>query len=693
MTNEGDNAPPLIDWPAGWILRSSAWSMKEAGVSDPAWRTLDTPGSLAPVMPEADWSLVFTGPTPAHPVKTLLLATGFEVQSGPSRPHGGLRVLVLEEGALSGRSREAGFPTLLSALHEVHEDAGRSWIQGPAGAVVLATRREQDFARFALVQGPGPLEPLRARADAALSVDLDARWESELARRRAAWMESIGGSAPAHLAAERLAAGLRSPTGLFSRRWMAGDAGNPRASELNQTLPLVAAWLTLDAGVARDVLDTALQRQRAHGLIPAHAGADAGPAGPAAWPLFSQAALLLWNRTGDRDWLGGVLTPLHKYLNAALDYFCRPPHGLPCWSSAAESFWPDAFRPVAASVDLLIFLLNEIEAFQALAAAAPALPWNSELVMEDHRALAGHLEELCWDSDSRAYLDRLIGGPHIRPPGKLSIIPLAWPGLPTPRKFDLQRGLPAALGENGLPDVQRSVLLPLLMFIPGLTELEQWIIRPRPADEAPSSIPDSTAAACQALILHEYQRKTLSQVPARARFMRKMDLNRGLVLGLVSLLLVALIFGVSVLFMHRKSPPWAGFETRMGLAQTLESHGQLEEAAELYRDLRDHFPGRASHLVNQRLANVYLKQGRLAEAESMYRDLLARDPDSPPLLMNLALCLVQQGRESEAAPLYAQVANEFARKYPQLAEHARTALKLLGRAELLADPPPTGSGD
>ena len=73
-----------------------------------------------------------------------------------------------------------------------------------------------------------------------------------------------------------------------------------------------------------------------------------------------------------------------------------------------------------------------------------------------------------------------------------------------------------------------------------------------------------------------------------------------------------------------------------------------------------------------------MRLGHYAAAEEVYRVLLEKEPGTPNVELNLALAVLNQGRQDEALGLYRGFAEgPGAGEYPDVAARARLAVELI----------------
>ena len=85
------------------------------------------------------------------------------------------------------------------------------------------------------------------------------------------------------------------------------------------------------------------------------------------------------------------------------------------------------------------------------------------------------------------------------------------------------------------------------------------------------------------------------------------------------------------------------------LGQSLASRGQLDAAADQYKEILAFSPAHARALGT--IAEIRLQQGRFSEAATYYQTLLQYQPTNGDLLSRLGLALWQAGRVNEAIPI------------------------------------------
>ncbi|MDR1190481.1 MAG: hypothetical protein LBK60_02305 [Verrucomicrobiales bacterium] len=277
---------------------------------------------------------------------------------------------------------------------------------------------------------------------ALLGADFDVLW-----RERSRWL--LSQEIPASLspsAARTLARALTvmksqvcSPERKFKRRWTTPDRWPHRDAWLWDTAFHAVGWRHVDVALAAETLDAMFAHQRADGFL-TYRGTPLGSSdylGETVTqpPVLALAAGLVFEKSGDRDWLQNIYPRLATYVEWDLQHRDTDGDGLlksyieddpNCRSSETGMDNSPRFDRAAhpANVDFNAYAARECEVLAELALtlgrAADADRWRSR-----HRRLCALMREKLWSAEHGFYFDReLSSGRHIETWTSTGFLPL-----------------------------------------------------------------------------------------------------------------------------------------------------------------------------------------------------------------------------------------------------------------------------
>jgi tetratricopeptide (TPR) repeat protein len=514
-------------------------------------------------------------------------------------------------------------------------------------------------------------------------------------------------------ACDVLASRLSAPEGIFPARWSPADGPAGDEIDLNEMLPLCAAWSAIDPAVARDLVLSALAAQDSDGALPRRVRSDGfAPDAHPPWPLIAVAANLAAGDSPHPDFVAVVLPALESHLERTLAHHDPGGSGRPRWQSREESFLPDVWDEGVLSADLAAMIAAEIEAVLSLAS----------------RAGAGGASELRFRARLRLYESALET--YFRDPATATYPDRDETGAPTSR-VTLSAFMPLLI--RGLPGETRDLLQERILSgrplgaDPGIPLWERW-----PEDAAAPPVPARHQAIVWAALCAgragvptaTYRARTLeflaaelarsgrlpedfgsassrehaspaagSSVMAAAtavamlqpsgvadgragRVATWMEAHRlGLAAAVVGIAAFALI-GVGAFSLYRRAPPGSSAEASLNLARECHRAGDYARAIRLYREfLSGTKPGDGT--IRVLLGNALFRSGLFTEAEAEYRSALGEEVSSLHGLYNLGLALHRQGRPEEAAYVFGEFVKTYSTDYPELAQRARIALDVI----------------
>jgi len=688
---------PLNGWQPAQRFCATTWP--HAGPTDGFYfQAAEMPGTWVVPGAEADWNfnLQLDAVNPAPRIWTI--TNGVAITPAAQSDLLAYQLLVRPQ-AWAGFAALPCIPSLFAAQAEVKRvGEDRQEVSAGGWHVVLLRTATANGIRFAWAVSREDLATAQAEAEAALDIDVAARAETEWHRRSTVLdkqrVQSDEDRRHQAAALEALIAGLRAPQGVFANIWSA-SATEPGCFNLNEVLPLVAAWFAIDRQIAAQLVGAALDAQVEDSFLPAWIKPDGTASAQMMWPALA-SSWRRWIRTAAASQLlDRTVAATARGLVAMLDRFEEK--GSFSWVRADEAFVPDLFDDDLLTVDLTALLLMECEAcLQAAEEGWPIDPLDFQAIRSARTTLTEQLEYTLWNSKTSRFTDRYREGAFIRRQtlgrflalGTASLSPAvydtAWEvlraeqtkqtaGLPTLWEYWESDPLEPPVSLLHLAYVQHAVQA---YRAPAeyLPVMDRWYASLTAGETTPLTDPVAAAFAL-----------TLKQPVTRANTKRKyakwilwMDRHRALVWTLIAVPVLTVLLGVSLYLLFRSDPTGADMEAMHGIAERHYQDGHYEKAVAIYQELHRFAPRNLA--INHQLGNALHRAERYAEAEEHYRLAVeaAGEWPMPRTLRNLAITLYKQERYEEAVLTFQQLLDLYAEDYyPEMIEQARTALQII----------------
>ncbi len=513
---------------------------------------------------------------------------------------------------------------------------------------------------------------------------------------------------------------LQPPVGVIPTRWSSCDA-NPQLFDLNDTLPLVAAWRALDVAVARELLRAVFVAQADDGSLPrgitptGAAGAELAP-----WPVFAQCVRLVEMREPLPAFVEEMRPRLVRYLEWAFRRYDPQGEGRPRWPTAEEALTPETWDSGLCSADLAALLLAELDALRELGAP----PDDMAALRLRAEPMVRAIPSFFWDAAGNTFRDRYADGRFVARRTFSAVAPLIWRDLTAvpAREIALrfQSGIIYNESSIGVPlweawpddpapppaPARHQALLLAGAELAGRRKIGRLLrdrlraaletvdprrpIAPRdfhgrqPAGAARWSL-ESAALTVQVLMVCP----TVAPEPTgrKARWLHWMENHRMAIAGGLAAALLGVFWGVAFWFQNRKQPPGPSIEALVGLAHNHYKSGDYEAAVQRCRQIVGFWGDRQPPSIRILYGNALFRTQRYEEAGEQYRQAAADAEVGPIAAFNLAQTLIRLGRRQEALAAMDQLAREYAADFPDLAERARMTADFL--REHLAESPET----
>ena len=432
------------------------------------------------------------------------------------------------------------------------------------------------------------------------------------------------------------------------------------AARAGEGLPLaIAAWILAEPTVAADLLEGWLATADAEGNLTPPS------------PVVCQWAERIADALPDPDVFRERIMPsLTKCLAREFERYDEKGTGLPVWPSAAEALFPAGHAPGRFTVDLAALLSNEAESFCRLAQGGKEVHSRAlDNAEGEQRELDTWLKDTFWNEEESAFHRYDEGGESVLDGSPSGFIPLAWGG----RTADMTEGLRvrAAVWDSSAWSARGWVLFFALLMRTPHNSVAAKMLR----DGLPSGATPTERAAWGVLAAGAEQARAeyLGDV---SRPVRWLDAQGGRIVR-VGVWMAAAAFAVLLGWwvFHREGTPAIDLVEMERQARRASEEGRHGQAAAIY--------AQAAKLGNEsyfqfRQAGEWMRLGHYAAAEEVYRVLLEKEPGTPNVELNLALAVLNQGRQDEALGLYRGFAEgPGAGEYPDVAARARLAVELI----------------
>ena len=710
-----------LKWRAGLCFAASAWSLRAFDRPNLYFRSLSTPGDLAPVMHGASWSFhLGLGKNTSSP-ENRIWANGYELISSESGPPRSAIAFFIEPGLFVGKTDANTHPSLFSSELNVQQDVDFQWLETEGCGVVLLTAQTHGECRFCLAFSEEGHTAALHRARKHLDADIEAIRNAEHQKRvrfRDTLTSAIDHVDLLNYAGESLVLHLQPPSGSIPFKWSVADLYSAPSFDLNQLFPLVAAWNLVDYSISRDLVKSALSSQDSEGWFHRFVYTDGQfRDSTPCWPLLAQSVEMACAESQDPEFLEYAMPRLKRYLNWAVEHYRISKDEMVCWPSEQEAFIPEVFDHNLASGDIAAFLIGEFDAFLRLCDKAPSHTADGDDLRAHAEDLKACLVGYLWSKESGNFRSRYLGGDPIERVTLSAVLPLFWPELPliyreellrqvvSPRHFRSGFGVPLWEGWESDPTPppvesrHQNIVLLSLIRASARTELQQvssdWIqalahqfhqtgglhgnLRaqdlPESSDSSPVTALDINACILTMLTFGAKEQARSMGEPS-SPILKWLDGHRMSILTAVVAAMIAALFSVVVFYIHKKTMNLTYLQTLAGLAKQHCTEGNYEQAIQIYRQLQEGSGNAAA--VDVMLANALFKNGNWNEAELLYRQADEKSEFKDPAThLNLALTLFRQGKFRESRREYSAFIEKYSSVYPELTLRAKKAIELI----------------
>jgi len=511
-----------------------------------------------------------------------------------------------------------------------------------------------------------------------------------------------------------LESNLRQPSEQLPFRWCHSSLSGRDIIDINSVYPLLLAWVRIDPSTAESILKGVFYLQDSDGAIYSRYLPD-GTAltDEAPWPLLIQAVRLVWNASGNVDFLKTIMPRVYRYADWICYHFDPKQSGIPCWRSNEEALIADLYQDGTASPDLSLLLLRELDTLSMLENDQPRIFRDNLYLKPETDKLIKLVQNKFWDRSRNAFrILPLEGAPDSAAPDFFTALATICERISPEIRIQAKPVLARVLKLFDKPEIwiggrqlQVNSIYAFLLIdaarsagmhaecIQFLEKIKHFISKQdRQGVAMPDELSEQEAegdgfpgpgpgtrpsAAMAALAVHvEGLLRDYGTAPSRpASILQKMNRHPAFFGILPFLLLAAFIAVVSVATISRTDPTGPGLEAGIGLAKQYYKAGNYHEALKISEALM------SSHMKTEypemmRAKSLY-KLGNYREAEQIFEKMLERDSSSSFLKLNLALLKYKQNRFDEAVDIYNDFIENYGEEMPYEKARAEAALKLL----------------
>lgn len=509
-----------------------------------------------------------------------------------------------------------------------------------------------------------------------------------------------------------LRSNLRSPDQGLPFHWVGTSISGREVFDINSALPLALAWRSLDVSKAESLLKCIFYLQNSDGGIASRYLSDGTPlTSDAPWPLLIQATRKVWKTGKNTDFLKAIMPRIYRYADWICYHFDPDQTGIPRWQSKEEALIPDIYREDAASADLTILLLSELESIIFFENETPDIFTDNLYIKPEIDKFAKLLENHFWDHSSARCVSKKEKGEVIEAPlfytGLLSMTKSISPEL----RVHSRPVLAAALADihnhslwSTTGSEQINTIFPILLINSALSagmlaECLQFCdqVKNRIGDfiRSTGKMPDSlkkdmdkqvglstspsfgapVTMAALLVYIDNFIGMHGSEPTAGMALMHK--LNRHPLTSVLAPVtaMALLIFAIALYNIRRTEPTGSRLDASMGLANHYYETGRYEQALRISDTLiDDDLEMQYPRLMR---AKILYRMGRYSDAESEYQKLLDADLLYPAVRVNLALLKYKLDKPQEALEIYSNFIENYESDFPHEAAKAKNAIELI----------------
>lgn len=691
---------PSYAWKPGWILETGhcKTSFRKDG-SGLFFRLRNTVGRICPNTIDPGWALQIPVPQNCH---TSMLFNGFCGYLHYRKKVFAAEVLVPEPGVLWGQRCNIPPPAFVTKRDITPLPDGSQWIESDHEPALLAIRNET----FCLITKAHTVDDATRIAESYFNRNLDEALAAERERRSGAtalFEQMTRHDALASISVENMLRAIRPAEGDIPHRWSQSPATTAPSLNVDEIYPLALAWRHIDTDIAEELILSALGLQVSSGAIPVtYALNETFSILEAPKPLLAKATERVWEICRNPEFLQKTITPLRRHLQWLLNHFDPKRRGWYFWQNRKECLIPSLYESEAATVDLTVLLLTEIDALNRLCEMAKTSGTHTPHFQNERDLLESNLKTQFWNEQYLDFGNAFIRGRLIRVPGFLGFVPMLWKELPSQQQTLLlerirESGtLPGGVSilswrETALDDSTFSLLQQVIALeslkISDSTEtmlrdyarimLEGFVDWHNSADNHGQATIDPVTAAhiinLQQTHAYRYVPKSrLTTLLYTLKQKTRVDRN-----DLAIILVFALIaFGAHTFYSLKRQP-----EELPVLRASMSKAYEMRNGAEALKNciqIIKHYPETDEADVARLYAgNMMMMQGNYKTAETLFLDLRKRKPDCPSAMISLGLALQLQGLFEEADKHYEEFTLLFDIIFPQLTETIQNSRYLM----------------
>lgn len=339
-------------------------------------------------------------------------AIGYTVSKPGAGKGSEIRFIMIDDRTVLGQTT-ADFPVLCC--------------NGDTNAVLL-TRESPAGIVFAFsVSLAGPADA-KSRAQKALELDVEAEFDRKKKFFDALPLPETDSPLLAetyYKAMSVMKSMVYSPAGKTKTRWTTPDRMPHKKMWLWDSAFHAIGMQHISPQLAREAIESVFAYQNQNGFIP-HMMAPGYSSQVTQPPILGWAAMEIFRKNEDREFLGRIAGPLEKFIRWVLEHRAKRDGNSLGWSIKTRLSFPlcrsgetgmdnsprfDCTND-AESVDIIAFVIQEIEMLEKMSEILGQT--SAADLLEKRQALIDTLRTLFWDEDEKFFYDRHHNGDFIR---------------------------------------------------------------------------------------------------------------------------------------------------------------------------------------------------------------------------------------------------------------------------------------
>ena len=496
------------------------------------------------------------------------------------------------------------------------------------------------------------------------------------------------------LCLEKMLSSLRSPVNEIPGLWAISDDNDESILDINTLIIQIFAWISIDADIAMQLLNTLLKLQTSSGSIPCQINIDSEILSTnAPTPVLCMLTEHLYTKkTAILN--ESILIRLIRYLRWCNSYYDPVHKEIHLWRSKQEIINPSIDDTDLITSDLTSLLLNEIKCLENLIKLNDKNDKLPDDLVKMKKNLENNLNGLFWNEDNQDYSNAYLRDKKVIIENYNSLLPMLCGGYQQSSRTNFLERLKHGelidksnnlstwreinLQDKNLPILQKILFIKSIRkFDPAGTIIYDYVRLAMNGfidwfnclNEINNTFKINQKNAAHVIdINQEYRRNYQISNKRIDNIIRKLKLARidridFAIVGTTILLIAGIKFTYSL---NKEPPPYSTIETEM--ISSL-GHGDIKHLYKSANLIIKNYPEHDS-LAHLYLANSYLKGGNLDSALYHINCVREKYPDSPgPMFIN-AITLHLLKKNTEADKIYYEFIYLFDLIFPEIVKKA-----------------------